>query len=331
MTRGAGREHVIIDEIGGGAGVTDPVEGHHTGLVDLRYAMDKFNQMPLYTEIANPEKRDEFGAMIPSDAPKQIVWNSISASQPLVIDTAGYQSIAIHKSTAGIITPTTSNDGQTWFAVMGATVTAPQTMTATLPAATGIYIFPVTGRFFRLVGPASAVQCTIYLRCTPMVPLGTIGAVTTVSTVTTLTQFGGTNIVTAGLAGMLAVGGNVATGIAPTANPVQIGGVDAGRLYTPGMVAANLTPKTRRALVDEQGRFILANVDLQLNGTQNIQGTATANVRDVDQVEGQTILEVMLQVLIELKIITHQLREMAVGGVADDVNMLRNSYMNYNA
>lgn len=49
------------------------------------------------------------------------------------------------------------------------------------------------------------------------------GTVTTVSTVTSLTQFGGTNIVTAGVSGMLAVGGNTATNVALTANPLNNG------------------------------------------------------------------------------------------------------------
>lgn len=302
-------------------------------LVDVRYAMDKTNQMPLYTEVSNPERRDEIGAIIPSDAPKQIVWNSISAiNNPLVIDTTGYQSIVIQKSTAGIITPYTSNDGQVWYAVMGCLSSTPQTMTATLPAALGVYIFPVTGKYFKLVGPASEVRCLIYLRYAPMIPLGTIG---TVSTVTTLSQFAGSAIVNAGVAGMLAVGGNIATGAAPTASPVQIGGVDEGRLITPSNTAANLTPKTRRLLVDERGRIIENNVDARFGGEANYQGTATANVRDVTSSEGQLQIEILQQILVEMRLLNHQIHEMANGTttILDDLEMIRNSFsrVNYNA
>lgn len=49
------------------------------------------------------------------------------------------------------------------------------------------------------------------------------GTVTTVSTVTSLTQFGGTNIVTGGAAGLLGVGGPNATNVAITGNPVNSG------------------------------------------------------------------------------------------------------------
>jgi hypothetical protein len=297
--------------------------------IDISYAMDKTHNMPLYTEVANVEKRDQFGAIIPSDAPNQIIWNSVVAAQALVIDTTGYGSIVIQKTTAGIITPYTSNDGQVWYGVMGYLSSTPQTFAATMPTGLGVYIFPVHGRYFKLVGPASAVQCIIYLRTAPVVPLGTIG---TVSTVTSLSQLAGTAIVTGGVAGSLGVGGAVATGVVPTSNPVPIGGVDAGRLYTPSMVAANLTPKTRRALIDEQGRFIPPNIDLPLNGNQNIQGTATANVRDVDVSEGQTQLDLLWQILVELKVLNHQMSEMAKGSslAGDDLESLRTNFEMYN-
>lgn len=51
----------------------------------------------------------------------------------------------------------------------------------------------------------------------------TLAASQTLGTVTTLTQFGGTNIVTAGVSGMLAVGGNTARDVAITSNPLLLG------------------------------------------------------------------------------------------------------------
>ena len=302
-----------------------------TDTIDISYAMDKSNNMPLFVEQSNKPKADEQGAQIPSDAPKEIVWQSSSAAvKPLTIDTTGYQSIAIHKTTAGIITPYTSNDLNTWFAVLGYTATAPQTMTATLPAATGLYIFPVTGRYFRLIGPATYVQCTIYLRQVPCT-LSTIG---TVSTVTTLSQFAGTAIVNAGVAGMLAVGGNIATGTAPTANPIQIGGVDAGRLTTPGAVAAALTPKTRRALVDELGRFIAPNMDITTG--LNFQNLVSAYTKDSSQHEGQSIIEILAHILVELRTLNWQIHELPISigantmAPADDLDEVRTEMKAYN-
>ena len=299
--------------------------------LDISYAMDKTNNMPLFVEQSNKPKFDELGAQIPSDAPKEIVWQSSTAAvKPLTIDTTGYQSIVIHKTTAGIITPYTSNDLNGWFAVMGYTATAPQTMTATLPAATGVYIFPVTGRYFRLVGPATYVQCTIYLRNVPC----TLSSIGTVSTVTTLSQFAGTAIVNAGVAGMLAVGGNIAAGAAPTANPIQIGGVDAGRLNTPGAVAAGLTPKTRRALVDELGRFIAPNMDISRE--LNFENSVSAFTRDVTQHEGQSIIEVLAHILVELRTLNWQIHELpnSIGATTmapnDDLDEVRTEMKAYN-
>jgi hypothetical protein len=63
---------------------------------------------------------------------------------------------------------------------------------------------------------------------------------------TNTVQFGGTAVVTAGVAGIPAVGGNVAPGSAQTANPLVAGAVDPGAL-------------TRRLLSDVQGALQLGN------------------------------------------------------------------------
>jgi len=290
----------------------------------LSFAMDRQLNMPLYVEPVNTEKRDVIGAQIPSDAPNPILFTSLTAaSRPLIIDTTGYQSIVIHSLTAGIITPTTSHDLQNWFGMAGCTATAPQTQTTTCAAA-GIHVFPVTGRFVKLTGPATLVQALVYLRCAPAIPPGTIG---TVGTVTSVSQWAGTAIVTAGLAGTLAVGGNVATGAAPTTNPLMIGGVDAGRLTG---TAAQLTPKVRRALVDELGRFIPPNIDLA-RGTDNFN-SPIANVRDTTQLEGHSQVELLAQILVELKVLTFQIHTMNSGvplSPSDEPQAIREEYIKF--
>jgi hypothetical protein len=302
--------------------------------VDISLAMNKANNMPLFTEVANPGLRDVLQAAIPSDAPIAINWSSSTvATTPLTIDTTGYQSIVIHKDTAGIITPTTSNDLSSWFAVFGYTATAPNTMTATLPAATGVYIFPVTGKFFRLTGPASNVHCTIYLRQAPAT-LSTLGTIGTVSTVTSLKQLNGTDIVNSTLAGSLAVGGAVASGLVPTTQHIMTGGIDQGRLNTPGAVAANMTPKTRTALIDEKGRFILANVDPQL--PSNFLGQASALVKEVSQHEGQSMIEVLAHILVELRTLNYQINQLPISigagtfNASDDLDDVRTAMKEYN-
>jgi hypothetical protein len=286
----------------------------------LAFAMDKHQNLPLFVEQSNPPLKDVAGAQIPSDAPTAILFQSNSVAQgPLTIDTTGYQSIVIHKITAsGIITPTTSNDGLTWYGVMGATATAPYLLTSTLPAAAGVYVFPVTGKFFRLTGPASYVQAIVYLRQAPVLQ----------SMTENLAYVGGTLTVTAGLAGMLAVGGNVASGVAPTANPVQIGGVDAGRLNTPGAVAANLTAKTRRALVDELGRFIPPNIDPSTS--LNFENSTHAWVRDTAQHEGQSLIEILYTILVEMRVLNHQIHELGAMNPAGDLDDMRKEMKQFN-
>lgn len=315
----------IIEEI-------DDPDALVDAFIDLRYAMDKANNMPLFVEVANPGRRDINQAAIPSDAPNAISWSSISATNfPLTIDTTGYQSVVIQKTTAGIITVTVSNDGVTWYATAGCLGSTPQTMIANMPAALGVYVYPVTAKFFRLTGPASLVSCLIYLRSAPMVPLGTIG---TVSAVTTLKQLNGTDIVNSTLAGTLAVGGAVASGIVPTTNHIMTGGIDQGRLNTPGAVTAAFTPKTRRALVDELGRFIPPNMDTQL--PLNFLGQASALVKDVSQHEGNSLIEIMYHILIELRTLNHQIHELPISigagtmNPTDDLSDIRTEMKRYN-
>jgi hypothetical protein len=297
----------------------------HIDNLDLSYAMDKANQMPLFVEVANPEKRDVLGARVPSDAPGPITWTSLTAaSLPITIDTTGYQSIVIHKVTTGIVTPTTSNDGLNWVGMVCCQADAPQTLGTTLVAAAGVYILPVTGKYVRLTGPATLVTCVIYLRQVPF----------SVLTSTNIGYVGGTTVGNAGLAGVIAVGGNVATAVAPTTNPIQIGGVDAGRLVTPTMVATGLTPKIRRALVDESGRFIPPMVEL--TSGLNFQAAASAYTKDVSQHEGQSMIEVLNHILVELRALNWQMHELPINigagtmNPSDDLDDLRTEMKSYN-
>jgi hypothetical protein len=298
----------------------------------LSFAMDKQLNMPLFTEVTNPGLRDKLGATILSDASDPIYFQSISATvTPKIIDTSGYNTMVIHMVTAGAVTPTTSNDQINWLGMVGFATTAPQTQVTTATASV-ITTWPLTGRFVKLTGPASLVSAVIYLR--QVTWSNNISNVGTVGTVTSLTQFGGTNIVTGGVAGMLAVGGNIASGTAPTANPVQIGGVDAGRLNSPGAVAAGLTPKTRRALTDEQGRFIPPNVELTTG--LNFQNATAAFTKDTNQHESNSLIEIMAHILVELRTLNWQIHELPISigantmNPSDDLDDIRTEMKAYN-
>ena len=231
----------------------------------IAFAMDPNNKMPLQVQLPQNLKQDLQGALIGSDAATLYNYISADATRIMIIDTTGYNSIILHQLTAGIITPTTSNDGVNWFGITGFLSTAP-TVGLTATAAAGIHVFPVLGRYLKLTGPASLVNALIYLRQAPFfMPL------------TNISQFGGTNVVNAGVAGMQAVGGNIAPGIAPTANPVLVAGVD-----------SSATPLTRRILTDALGR-------VQTQGP--VTETAVNSVA-----MGQN--ELLSSILLELRVLT---------------------------
>jgi len=72
-----------------------------------------------------------------------------------------------------------------------------------------------------------------------------------------ITQFGGTNVVTAGVSGMLAVGGNIAHDTADTSNPLKIG----GRAQEPTAALEEVSADNDRvdAAFDRQGRLAVWN------------------------------------------------------------------------
>lgn len=174
----------------------------------------------------------ENGGVVPADG--AVIQGSRQGASvgPIVqFETTGYSAISLQLANVftGTVTFQASNEGSTWVSVAGwpsAGGTAPVT-TAT---AVGQWVFPVTGRFFRaqITTGGSGVVAAIavlkngfafYPASTPSV---TIAANSSVN----VAQVAGTNTVTGGVAGIQAVGGNIAVGAAPTANPVPMGGWD---------------------------------------------------------------------------------------------------------
>jgi hypothetical protein len=260
-------------------------------LIPIEYAMDKANSTPLQVQLPIDLKQELDGGLILADMKGPIVWSSLVAAQPIRIDCTGYQSVLVHKITTGVVTPYVSNDGKTWSATY-AIATATSIPSATILTAAGMYVLPVVSKWLQLVGPASAIQCFIYLSQTPCI-------------IVPYLNIAGTPAITGGIAGSLAVGGNVATGLAPTANPVQIGGVDALKV-----------PLTRRMLVDQLGRQQIGNTPSQLTAGINKIGydPIYRNILEVQDTsiteEGQSRDELLLQILKELKILNLQLFEM---------------------
>ena len=267
-------------------------------------AMDRTNNTPLQVQLPKDFKQDTGGALIDSDAAVAYTFMSQNASSPMVIDTQGYKSIVVQQITSGVITPTISNDNLNFVGTVGYLSSAP-TISLAATAGAGIHVFPVTARYFKLTGPASNVIAIVYLRISDF-----IATTTNVNQQTNIVQFGSQPVVTAGLNGVQAVGGNVATGIAPTTNPLQIGGVDDLKV-----------PLTRRFLTDYLGRLQIGT------NTGNPQGTGQSKalhelgflndyknileVRDTSKDEnGFSVVELLNQILLEMKIINQQLYEL---------------------
>jgi len=157
----------------------------------------------------------------------------------LVFDTTGYASVCIQitGTWVGTITFQTANDPSNWASAIGWTTGSAQ---APISNTTGnnVFVFPTYAKFFRVAftGYTSGIANVIAV-------LRAQQAANTVSTPNVNSaQISGTATVTAGVAGLQAVGGNIAPGVAPTSNPVPIGGTD-GSL-------------TRRILTDTAGNLM---------------------------------------------------------------------------
>lgn len=154
-----------------------------------------------------------------------------SVGPVIQIDTTGYGSIALQLANVftGTVTFQTSNDGSTWASTL-AWPTAGAAVPVTTATAAGQWIIPANGRFFRAqvttggsgVVAAIAVLKNATMPYSALTPSVTIAANSAVN----VAQIAGANTVTGGVAGIQAVGGNIAVGAAPTANPVPIGGWD---------------------------------------------------------------------------------------------------------
>jgi len=253
---------------------------------------------------------NEFGHIIPADG--RVVQGSRTSLGVIVQgDATGYNTIAFQTFNASGtlnwgVAVEFSNDGTTWVTANFWQVAA-STATISLLSSASQFVVQVMGRFFRF-------RCSTYTTGAPSViavlkqapffpPISGTGLMVTTSNATVnVAQIAGTASVTAGVAGMLAVGGNIAEDTAATSNPLICGGVvrtalpastviagDAirqtfsrsGQVITkqnaPGdldfFVNATVTTNTQTALRGAQGADIRQNVTAVTY--QNTNATAT--------------------------------------------------------
>lgn len=159
----------------------------------------------------------------------------------VLIDTTGYNSISLQLSgsISGQLQFQASNDSTTWTQVAGYPVggsTGSQTFTST----TGHFIIPAVGRFFRLQITAytsgTAVCVTTLKNQNSFLPITTLA--------TNVSQLNGSTPINAGVAGTLAVGGNVAEDSAATLNPLICGGIARTALPASTIIAGDAIRQT---------------------------------------------------------------------------------------
>ena len=297
----------------------------------VAWAMDETNNTPLNVKLQFQNsgiKQDLSGAFILSDAPAPVTVNQ-AIGGITVIDTTGYQTI--HLTTGSTFAATGGvqfgNDGITFS--QGPMQTAPGVLSTSLVGTT-TYIIPVTGRYARIIA-TTAGQFTYYLRnaaaqFTGQNLIGINGAAINSAVAqlgVNVQQVGGIAAVTGGLAGTLAVGGSGAVGAIPLTSPIIAGAVDpAGltrRLASDPLgslfVSARVIPTNLAAL----GGTTQAPVPVSLAGYNNQVPLA---VQDTSQFEGQTQIELLAQILQEMKIMNQQLYELPriIAGQLNGIN-----------
>lgn len=213
-------------------GLADPAHFTNTKLVDidsgLLFPVAGVTPTGYIRRVALAEN----GGVAPADG--MTITGSRQGTQvgPIVqFDTTGYGSIALQLAGTftGTVTFQVSNDGSTWASAL-AWPTAGGTAPVTTATAVGQWVIAATGRFFRAqittAGTGIPLAIAVLKNSFAFNPTSTPSVTIAANSAVNVAQIAGTNTVTGGVAGIQAVGGNIAVGAAPTANPVPVGGWD---------------------------------------------------------------------------------------------------------
>jgi hypothetical protein len=309
VTNITGSVSIIID---GGTALVSPVD-------KISWAMDETNNAPLNIKLQPQNsgiKQDLSGAFILSDAPQAVTVNQLIGGVT-IIDTQGYSTLQI---TTGVGFASTTGVG---FSTDGITFTQAPMMTGagvftTVLTANANYTIACVGRFARISATAAG-QFTYTLRNIQaqiagqnLVGINGVAVVPATAQIgVNVAQMAGTTTVTGGVAGTLGVGGVNLVGVTSASNPVIVGGVDplgASRRATTTMlgdlIAGNRTIPTSNATL---GTATTGNTPIAYAGYNN---QIPLSIQDVEQYEGQTHLELLAQLLQEVKIMNQQLYEL---------------------
>lgn len=179
-------------------------------------------------------RADQSGGLILADNAPSVIGSRPGLGTLVDIETTGSNSIVVQMlngfgSLNWTVSFQASNDRTTWNAVAGWPIAGASDAITTANAA-GQWIFPTLGRFFR-------VQCTTFASGLPTaicVSKNQYAFFPARSPAVNISQIAGSNVVNAGLAGVFAIGGNVAVGSAPTTNPISLAwdGTNTRRILT---------------------------------------------------------------------------------------------------
>ena len=218
---------------------------------------------------------NDAGGLILAD--NQSVTGSLNRIGAVVnLETTGYNSVSVQVvpgpvAFSGTITFQASNDRSTWNSVLAWPVaggTAPVTSTT----ASGQWLIPSVGRFFRAQVTAYtsgiAVVVAVLKNQNAWQPQSTPSVTIASNSAINVSQIGGTTPVTAGVAGMFAVGGNIAEDTAATSNPLICGGVVRTALPASTVVAGDAIRET----YSQSGQLITkenapGDLDFYINAT----------------------------------------------------------------
>ena len=226
-------------------------------------------------------RTNPFGGLIVAD--NEPVTGNLNRLGPVVqLETTGYNSVSVQVvpgpvAFSGTITFQVSNDGSTWNSVLAWPVaggTAPVSTTT----ASGQWLVPAIGRFFRAAittyTSGMAVVVAVLKNQNAWQPQSTPSVTIAANSAVNVAQVGGTTPVTAGVAGMLAVGGNIAEDTAATSNPLICGGVVRTALPASTVIAGDAI----RGTYSQSGQLITKQ---NAPGTLDfyVNATVTGNVQ----------------------------------------------------
>ena len=235
---------------------------------------------------------DTLGGVVLADADKPILGaSSVNNGVLFVADTTGHNSIVVRVfgTFSAAISFQTSHDAANWDGVGGWPSGGASTLVSTASAA-GTWVFPVLGKYFRAVittYTSGMASCIAYLRSAQATVISGTPAMS-------LAQIAGNSVVSANVNGVLAVGGNTASGSSSSAYPVQAAGADSGGL-------------TRRLLTDTAGALIFSGVDQQGTSrrlTTDPQGRTWVTDRTIDPDTGISLIELVRAMLTELRVVS---------------------------